>query len=111
MKINKNQVILYGFGILLFIVIDYFARIDDENKFRQFYYTDISGQISKISPHKGAVDITVRGKTFTFSPDFVDNKTDFQFFAKVGDSVSKSAKSDTLKLVRNGKIYSYTFSK
>jgi hypothetical protein len=111
MKINKSKVILYGSGILLFVVIDYFARKDDQNKFRQFYNTDISGTISGISPHKGAVDITVRGKTFTFSPTFVDNKTDFQFFAKVGDSVLKRAKSDTLKLVRNGIIYPYTFSK
>ncbi|MEO7213620.1 hypothetical protein [Mucilaginibacter sp.] len=111
MKVNKSKVIIYGFGILLFVVIDHFAGIDNGNKFRQFYNTDISGHISEISPHKGAVDITVRGKTFTFSPTFVDNKTDFQFFAKVGDSVLKSAKSDTLKLVRNGKIYPYTFSK
>lgn len=111
MKVNKNKLFLYGFGIFLFVVIDHFAGIDNENKFRQFYNTDIFGQISEISPHKGAVDITVRGKTFTFIPHFVDDKTDFQFFAKVGDSVLKSAKSDTLKLVRNGKIYPYTFTK
>jgi len=102
---------LCGFAVLLFIIINYFGSRDDKNKFHKFYNSTINGRLTDISPHKAVVDITVEKQKFTFVPVYTNDQTEFKFFVKNGDSVFKAAKSDTLKLVHDGKIYLYTFEK
>jgi len=111
MKINKYKLMLCGFAVLLFLIVNYFGGRADKNNFLRFYNCTINGRLTYIKPHNASVDITVDNQRFTFAPIDVSNQTEFIFFVKKSDSVFKAAKSDTLKIVHGGKTYSYTFVK
>lgn len=111
MKINKYSLLLCGFAVLLFTITNYFWSRADKKKFLKFYNTNINGPLTDILPHKGVVDITVNNQKFTFAPIYTNDQTELRFFVKIGDSVFKAAKSDTLKLIHDGKAYLYTFVK
>jgi hypothetical protein len=111
MKKNRITFIILGCTALLFFVMNFYARKSIKVKFVKFYNSTISGKLVAVIPGKGVTDIVIADQKFTFVPSFINNETDFPYFAKKGDSVYKPAKSDTLKLKHNGKIFLYTFQK
>ena len=112
MTYNRLKLVILICGFLLILVAIFFLDpLVNKARFNKFYNSNIEGKIVDISRNKGATDITVGHQKFTFVPTYIDNKEDFPYFAKRGDSTFKPAKSDTLKLIHNGKTYLYTFEK
>ena len=102
---------ILGCTVLLFFILNFFAKRDEIDKYNNFNSATIKGKLTSVTLGKGASVIVVGNREFIFWPFNANNHIDFPYLAKKGDSVYKPAKSDTLKLFHNGKMYLYTFQK
>ncbi|MDB5146211.1 MAG: hypothetical protein JWQ57_231 [Mucilaginibacter sp.] len=108
---KRFTIIILSSTVLLAVIMIFLGDSINKKNFIKFYNSKIEGKIMEVNKHKGATDFAVGNQEFTFVPSYVNNDTDFPYFAKKGDSVYKPAKADTLKLIHNGKIFLYTFKK
>ena len=81
-----------------------------------FYSTRLSGKIVRTEEYSRGANFVLDNNPieFTFYPytdKYLNNDEIFQYIAKPGDSIFKPAYSDTLLLIKGGKIYLYTFQK
>lgn len=82
--------------------------------FKKFYASNIDGKLTSIDPSAGIVYFKVDlNEEYGFSPvtSTLNQNNPFSDFADEGDTIKKTFNSDTLLLVKNGKIYKYTFKK
>lgn len=87
-----------------------------ENKhFHDFFSSTINGHIeyTKGGYYGSVFKIMEKGTEYVFYPytGAINENNIFHYFAEEGDSVYKPALSDTLQLMKNGKVYKYTFQK
>jgi len=107
--------------ILILIITVIYIRFFDEsdNKralqfYNYFYKNNIKGVLESVRGGRHGSIFRVKGfDEFTFYPSTgkLNNNKTFNYFATKGDSIYKHAYSDTLKLIKNGKTYLYTFKK
>lgn len=117
---SKGKLVIVGV-VLILIVISYiyFGGIymrEQGNKFYSvFNSSNLDGQIERVYvAYKGvAFKLTSDSSTYVFYPitGMLNNNQIFNSFASKGDRVIKPAYSDTLKLVKDDKVYLYTFQK
>jgi len=87
-----------------------------KKEFEIFYSSSLAGTIVRIDKYsRGSNFILDNNPTkFAFYPytdKYLNNDEIFQYIAKPGDSIVKPAYSDTLLLIKGGKVYLYTFQK
>jgi hypothetical protein len=80
-----------------------------------FYKTDIAGKLIDVHASSGWTFIKVQNynEEFAFSPNTseINQNSIFSYIAEKGDSLIKTAYSDTLILIKKGEVYRYTFEK
>lgn len=103
------------FVIVYIIVAQNFGSKRTIRRFEYFYTTNISGVLEYARAGSYGSVFKVQGieNEFVFYPNTgkLNRKKIFYHIAKKGDLIYKPAYSDTLKLIKNGKIYLYTFKK
>lgn len=86
-----------------------------KENFDKFYTSDIRGKLGYVTLGNGQQVFSIQEKReiYSFSPDIseINDYHDFKKIAKKGDSIIKPSNSDTLRLIKKGKIYLYTFTK
>jgi hypothetical protein len=122
---SKNNIrrypILIAIPLLIIIVAGYMYFSHDyliertQKQFNTFYKLDIDGKIEGIGVKYKMVAFKVEGDTteYIFDPK-TSNLNDmniFEYLVEKGDSIFKPAHSDTLKVIKDRKIYLYTFRK
>lgn len=116
MKKEHIKFIIPGVILLIALAILQQIRATKRGKenFRQFYNAEIKGRIeTKVSAGKGSSRFKVNGQVYSFHP-YASNLNDnsiFEYVAEPGDSIVKGQGSDTLLLIKPGKILKYTFFK
>lgn len=104
-------------AIALLICIAIISQIHKRKKgkmqYKQFYTSSIHGIIQDVTASAGTTYFSINGKRYGFWPRRILTNKDYRFsiFAKHGDSISKPAYSDTLKLIKKNKKYLFTFKK
>jgi hypothetical protein len=83
--------------------------------FLRFDTTDIKGELTYLLIRHKGVEFKIKGDedSFTFYP-YTGELNEFNIFdhiAKKGNIIIKPIHADTLRLIKNGKVYRYTFQK
>lgn len=116
---GKNKFKLIAIAIPIIAGLAYF-QISEKRKYTQkifniFYNDNLNGRITEI---RGSAGITYfrldnkDGEVYGLAAiaNTVEH-TSFSSIARVGDSVAKPSKSDTIKVLKNGRVYAFTFHK
>jgi hypothetical protein len=116
---QKKVKVIISCGIVLLIIIIFFyvrEKYEDnkwKNEFIHFDTTYINGEIEYVARASHAVVFKIKGNKskYIFSPGTSElNKNRiFDHLAEKGDTIIKGKFSDTLKLIKNGDEYLYTF--
>lgn len=93
----------------------HFNNLRTKKMFTKFYRSKICGEISNVTIAHHGVKISIKdhAESFIFYP-LSSPLNDYRIFnltAEKGDSLIKEKYSDTLKLVKNHKVYLFTFEK
>lgn len=85
-------------------------------EYDQFFSSNLNGIVERvgIKHHGSFFTLQDNSKEYVFYPHTdkqLNNSTVFENFAERGDSILKPSQSDTLFLVKQGKVYKYTFEK
>jgi hypothetical protein len=116
---QKKVKVIISCGIVLLIIIIFFyvrEKYEDnkwKNEFIHFDTTYINGEIEYVALASHAVVFKIKGNKskYIFSPQTseLNEKRIFYHLAEKGDTIIKGKFSDTLKLIKNGDEYLYTF--
>ena len=116
-KVKRNWIIAFALLFITFTVWGYFYNNRIATKtFNKFNSANINGKLMWVGVYNKGCGFQVIGNTdiFDFAP-YTDKVLNgghiFDSFAQPGDSVVKPPYSDTLFLIKNNKIYKYTFFK
>ncbi|MGN7787353.1 hypothetical protein ACTJIJ_22655 [Niabella sp. 22666] len=115
----QKKLFIISMLILLCVTVFYFIPYQDEKvkrEFDLFYSSQLSGKIIKIEEYSRGSNFILENNPneyafYPYTDKRLNNNQIFQYIAKPGDSVFKSAYSDTLFLIKGNKTYSYTFRK
>lgn len=115
----RRKVTLITIAILLPIIVYLFGKGSmsiGRKDFNNFNKSHIEGTLCFIGirHHGSAFSIDSGNAIYVFFPyvnSLLNSPHTFESFASVGDSVFKPAYSDTLYLIKSGKIFKYTFQK
>lgn len=117
--IQKKRKIIISTGIVLIILIillyvgPKYENNRFKNKFIDFDTTDIIGELEYVALASHSVVFRIKGnsKMFNFYPrtSQLNKNRIFDHLAEKGDIVIKGKFADTLKLIKNGNEYLYTF--
>ena len=115
----KNQIFFIIIFLIIAVIYVFIAQkqgaIENQKAYNRFYKTNINGKIENMEIGKYAAHIKIEGinDEFLFYPltSKINNFEIFDRFAKKGDILEKPSYADTLKLIKNGKAYLYTFRK
>lgn len=112
-KVIASTVIIIICIIIFFTVRDKYESNRFKNNFIDFDTTDIIGELEYISLASHSVVFRIKGnsKLFIFYPrtSELNKYRIFDHLAEKGDSIIKGKFSDTLRLIKNGDEYLYTF--
>ena len=116
MKKNILIIALITIAIIGYLLIaEIFGGKRENRHFHIFFASTITGQIEYTKGGYYGSVFKIMGKDieYVFYPytDGINEKNIFHYLAVEGDSIYKPAYSDTLKLVKEGKVYKYTFQK
>jgi hypothetical protein len=117
--IQKKVKVIISSGMVLIVVIIFFyvrEKYEDDkwkNEFIHFDTTYFNGELEYVALASHAVVFKIKGNEskYIFSPKTseLNEKRIFYHLAEKGDTIIKGKLSDTLKLIKNGNEYLYTF--
>ncbi len=116
----RRKKILIGIGLLLLIIGilygQWWSTRMGQKDFKNFNTNLVSGEISFVGTWQHGAGFKLKGENivhvfYPYIDKSLNNNHIFTSFASVGDSVFKPAYSDTLYLIKSGKIFKYTFQK
>ncbi|MGZ2369580.1 hypothetical protein ACXR6G_07320 [Ancylomarina sp. YFZ004] len=111
----KNTKIKYIIIALIFVVVYVvITELIFKNRRQLFYESNLQGKLIEIYSSRDGIKISINSndKSYRFYPiKSFDTSKSFENVAQIGDSIIKPTKSDTLKLIKKGKVYLYTFRK
>ena len=112
MKDTKTKYIIIAFVFILgYIVI---TELIFKNRRQLFYESNLQGKLIEIYSSREGIKIRINNvdRNFCFEPKSSFNiHENFENIAQIGDSIIKPTKSDTIKLIKEGEVYLYTFNK
>jgi hypothetical protein len=112
---KKTIIIFLLVGAVYLIVSIYYTRNRGKQNYNRFYNSYQNGIIEDVRGKLKGTGLKLNSdeREFVFYPytDRINENNIFHYFAEKGDSVYKPAFSDTLQLVKDGKVYKYTFQK
>jgi hypothetical protein len=116
---RSSKIVLVCIGVLLLSLWYYWGKVMDKNiskEYDQFFNSNLNGIIEKVSIkyHGSSFSLKGNNKEYVFYPytdERLNNGKVFENFANKGDSILKPSQSDTLILVKQTKVYKYTFHK
>jgi hypothetical protein len=112
-KIIISSVIVLIILIILLLVGPKYESNRFKNNFLDFDTTDIMGELEYVALASHGVIFKIKGNTkkFIFYPrtSELNKNRIFDHLAEKGDMVIKGKLTDTLKLIKNGNEYLYTF--
>lgn len=112
-KVIASTVIVVILIIIFFIIREKYESNRFKNNFIDFDTTDIVGELEYVALASHTVIFKVKGNTkkFIFYPRtrVLNKNRIFDHLAEKGDMILKGKFSDTLKLIKNGDEYLYTF--
>jgi hypothetical protein len=115
---KRNKILLIIFLLMAGIGWYWLGIVMDKNidrEYETFYKSNLDGFIESISVKYHGTLLKLKGvnQKYLFYPktDYISNEGKiFRYIAQKGDYVKKLAYSDSLFLIKNGKIYKYAFS-
>ncbi|HTE34724.1 MAG TPA: hypothetical protein VK666_30310 [Chryseolinea sp.] len=115
---KQKVLILIGIGLVILSFLAYQsvrAKRKGKKQFEVFYASNLNSEISSITVSVGGVYFRLSNDStqYVFFPrtSDVNGNTIFEHIAERGDLLVKKSYADTLKLVKEDKVYLYTFQK
>jgi hypothetical protein len=114
---KKIKFIIGAIILVILIILSYFGGQYESNRFKNnfidFDTTDIIGELEYVSLASHNVVFRIKGnsKMFIFYPrtSELNKNRIFDHLVEKGDTIIKGKFSDTLRLIKNGDEYLYTF--
>ncbi|RFS23491.1 hypothetical protein DVR12_10790 [Chitinophaga silvatica] len=115
--VKKIWVIIFLALVVVSAILYQSIKVKQRAKrnFDHFYNSDLNGKISDITVSVGVVyfKLDKGDEQYGFIPITSELNNNMPFFntARIGDSIVKPVKSDTLKIIKGNQVYLYSFRK